>query len=51
MIMCHKGMGYDLNVKQQSTCIVINLITVDNVVALLNYMPLDRASDSMVAPI
>ena len=40
---------YDLNVMQQSACLVINPITVDNFAALFNCMPVDRASDSMMA--
>ena len=30
IIMRHKRIGYDLNVMQQSACLVINPITVDN---------------------
>ena len=48
IIIRHKRIGYDLNVMQQSTCLVI---TVDNFAALFNCMPVDRASDSMKAPI
>ena len=47
MIICHKRIGYDLNVKmRQSACLVINPIKVDNFAALLNCTPVDRASDS-----
>ena len=42
--------GYDLNVIRQSACLVINPITVDNFAALFNCTPVDRASDSMMAP-
>ena len=42
--------GYDLNVMRQSACLVINPITVENFAALFNCMPVDRASDSMMAP-
>ena len=38
--------GYDLNVKRQSACLVINPVTVDNFAALFNCTPVDRASDS-----
>ena len=49
IIICHKHTGYDLNVMQQSACLVINRITVDNYAALFNCTPVDRASDSMMA--
>ena len=45
-----KRIGYDLNVMRQSACYVINLITVDNIAVLFNCTPVDRASDSMMAP-
>ena len=46
IIIRHKRTGYDLNVKRQSACLVLNSITVDNFAALFNCMPVDRASDS-----
>ena len=45
----HKRISYDLNVMQQSACLVINPITVDNFTALFNCTLVDRASDSMMA--
>ena len=42
--------GYDFNVMRQSACLVVNPITVDNFAALFNCTPMDRASDSMIAP-
>ena len=48
--ICHKQIGYDLNVVRQSACLVINPITVDNFDTLFNYTPVDRALDSMMAP-
>ena len=48
-IICHKRIGYDLNVIQQSACFVINPITVNNFVALFICTPVVRASDSMMA--
>ena len=36
MIICHKRIGYGLNVMRQSACSVINPITVDNFAALFN---------------
>ena len=50
IIMRHKRIGYDLNVRRQYACLVINPITVDNVAALFNCTPVDRASDSIIAP-
>ena len=46
----HKRIGYNLNVMRQSECLLINPITVDNFAALFNCTPVDRASDSMMAP-
>ena len=45
-----KRIGYNLNVMRQSAGLVINPITVDNFAALFNCTPVDRASDSMMAP-
>ena len=45
-----QSIGYNLNVMQQSACLVINPITVDGYDALFNCTPVDRASDSMMAP-
>ena len=42
--------GYNLNVMQQSACLVINPITVDGFAAPFNCTPVDRASDFMVTP-
>ena len=49
-IIHHKRIGCDLNVMRHSACLVINSITVDNFAALFNCTPVDRASDSMMAP-
>ena len=49
-IMRYKRIGYNLNVMRQSVCLVINPITVDSYATLLNCTPVDRASDSMMAP-
>ena len=49
MIIHHKRIGYDLNVMRQSACLVINPIMVDDFAALFIYMPVDRASDSLMA--
>ena len=50
VIMRNKRIGYNLNVMQQSACLVINPIKVDGFAALFNCTPVDRASDSMMAP-
>ena len=49
--MHYKRIGYNLNVMRQSARLVINPITVDGYAALFNCTPVDRASDSMMAPI
>ena len=46
----HKRIGYDLNDMRHCACLVINTITVDYFVALFNCTPVERASDSMMAP-
>ena len=43
IIMRYNRFGYNLNVMQQSACLVINLIKVDGYAALFNCMPVDRA--------
>ena len=45
-----KRIGYNLNVMRQSACLVTNPITVDGYAALFNCTPVDRPSDSMMAP-
>ena len=46
IIICHKRIGYNLNVMRQSACLVINpIISVDNFAALFNCTQADRASD------
>ena len=41
---------YDLNVMRQSACLMINPIKVDNFAELFNCTPVERASDSVMAP-
>ena len=48
--MRYKRIGYNLNVMRQSASLVNNPITVDSYAALFNCTPVDRASDSMMAP-
>ena len=50
IIMRYKRIRYNLNVMRQSACLVINPITIDSYAALFNCTPVDRASDSMMAP-
>ena len=50
IIMRYKRIGYNLNVMRRSVCLDINPITVDGYAALFNYTPVDRVSDSMMAP-
>ena len=46
----YTSIGYNLIAMRQSACLVINPITVDSFAALFNCMPVDRTSDSMMAP-
>ena len=50
IIMRYKRIGYNLNVMRQSSCLVINPIKVDGYAAFFNCTPVDRASESMMAP-
>ena len=51
IILRYKRIGYNLNVMRQSACLVINPITPDDgYSALCKSTPVDRASDSMMAP-
>ena len=50
IIMRYKRIGFYLNVMRQSACLVINPIAVDGFAAIFNCTPVDRASDSMMAP-
>ena len=51
LIAHHKCYGYDVNVRWQLVCLLINPITFDNFVALFNCTLVYRASESMMAPI
>ena len=42
IIISHKHISYDLNVMQQSACLVINPIMVDNFAAIFNCTPVER---------
>ena len=46
----YKKIGYNINVLQQTACLVVNPITVGNFVFLSNCTPVGRTSDSMMVP-
>ena len=46
----YKKIGYNINVLQQTACLVFNPITVGNFAFLFNCMPVGRTSDSMMVP-
>ena len=50
ILMRNKRIGYNLNVMRQSECLVINPIKLDGYAAHFNCTPVERASDSMMAP-
>ena len=45
-----KQIGYNINVLQQTACLVVNPITVGNFAFLFNCTPVGRTSDSMTVP-
>ena len=50
IISYYKKIGYNINVLQQTACLVVNPITVGNFAFLFNCTPVGRTSDSMMAP-
>ena len=50
IIVRFKRIGCNINIMQQSACLVFNPITVNNFASPFNCMPVGRASDSMMAP-
>ena len=50
IITRYRRIGYNLNIMRQSACLDFNPIVVDYYAALFNCTPVDRASDSMMAP-
>ena len=50
IISHYKKIGYNINVLQQTTCLVVNPITVGNFAFLFNCTPVGRTSDSMMVP-
>ena len=49
IISHYKKIGYNINVLQQTACLVVNPITVGNFAFLFNCTPVGRTSDSMMA--
>ena len=47
IISHYKKIGYNINVLQQTACLVVNPITVDNFVFLFNCTPVGGTSGSM----
>ena len=50
VISHYKKIGYNINVLQQTACLVVNPITVGNFAFLFNCTPVGRTSDSMTVP-
>ena len=50
IISHYKKIGYNINVLQQTTCLVVNPITVGNFAFLFNCTQVGRTSDSMMVP-
>ena len=50
IISHYKNIGYNINVLQQTACLVVNPITVGNFAFLFNCTPVGRTSDSMMVP-
>ena len=48
IISHYKKIGYNINVLQQTSCLVVNPITVGNFAFLYNCTPVGRTSDSMM---
>ena len=50
IISHYKKIGYNINVLQQTACLVVNPITVGNFSFLFNCTPVGRTTDSMMVP-
>ena len=50
IISHYKKIGYNINVLQQTACLVVNPITTGNFAFLFNCTPVGRTSDSMTVP-
>ena len=50
IISHYKKIGYNINVLQQTACLVVNPIMIGNFAFLFNCTPVGRTSDSMMVP-
>ena len=50
IISHYRGIGYNINVLQQTACLVVNPITVGSFAFLFNCTPVGRTSDCMMVP-
>ena len=50
IIVRYKRIGYNINIMRQSAFLMFNPITVNNFASLFDCTPVDRASDSVMAP-
>ena len=50
IIFHYKKIGYNINVLQQTACLVVNPITFGNFAFLFNCTPVGPTSDSMIIP-
>ena len=50
IISHYKKIGYNINVLQQTACLVVNPIRVGNFAFLFNCTPVGRTSDSLIVP-
>ena len=50
IISHYKKIVYNINVLQQTACLVVNPITVGNFAFLFNFTPVGRTSDSLTVP-
>ena len=50
IIICYKCIGFNINIMQQSACLVVNPVTVNNFASLFNCTLVGQASDSVMAP-
>ena len=49
-LVYYKKIGYNIDVLQQTACLVVNPITVGNFAFLFNCTPVGWTSDSMIVP-
>ena len=50
IISHYKKIGYNINVMQQTACLVVNPIMVGKCAFLFNFTPVGQTSDSMMVP-